>query len=157
MLKILRSQGCMTVSLILLIITVIAFSIFTYKVYVGAMLPPPNPNHYQQFEIPIADDGLPIEAESLIACELDRPSHVGEGKLTKPWADILDSATNKHAGESTIIVRTKEGDLAKVRLLMGDRVRVLTGSHLENSEVNALFDQEFDTGKGKHPPFNKPE
>ncbi|MBX3115050.1 MAG: hypothetical protein KF836_10835 [Fimbriimonadaceae bacterium] len=157
MLKVLRSQGCMTVAPILLIITVIAIPIFAYKVFVDVMAPPPNSRHFTYFETQIAADGLPIEAESLIACELDRPSYVGEGKLTKSWADILASAPNKNAGQSTIVVRTKEGDFARVRLLVGDRVRVLTGSHLEYSEVNTLFDEEFETGKGKHPPFKKPE
>ncbi|QYK53781.1 MAG: hypothetical protein KF824_02545 [Fimbriimonadaceae bacterium] len=157
MLKLLRSQGCMTVSLILLIVVIIAIPVFAFKVFDDVMFPPPNAQHFEQFENHLTADGLPIEAEKLIAVETDRPSYVGEGRLTESWEKIKALADADLIDEWTVILITKEGDWAKVRLLTGDRVRVLTGTHLKNSEVNALFDQEFDTVKGKHPPYNKQE
>lgn len=132
-----------------------AIGAFLYPVYADSMWPPPQASHLRQMQQSLDEDGLPVVADKVIACEMDRASYVGEGVANLTQLGHRPQEQDASFPQ-TIIVQSRTGDYARVMHLGGGRVRVYVGGGLDQDEVIRVFDKEFRTGKGQHPPYVKP-
>lgn len=139
-------------------LAVVLFAVLAYGMtapyMTKALNPPPSGEMFVLFKKSLTKDGLPVKPERLIVCELDRPSYVGEGVLTVSWESVTAQAKPAESDPSVFVLKTKEGDLAQLRLLGNNRVRILTGTDMFENDMH-LFADELKTGQGEHPPYVK--